>query len=159
MPEAGTTQETSTSFRASGATPTSLRLTSTSAVCHLKELARWSLRSSSDHTRSFRFPRDQPGHFAHGLPTCCQRVPFKGSLTTRKGCEVMLEHTLPIGANSIYGASAGRLSLTVFAAAASSRETPVFVFTHPSCSNPRLYRKKLAFGTFTMKERVCYLTP
>jgi hypothetical protein len=53
----------------------------------------------------------------------------------------MLEQTLPIEANSIYEASAGRLSLTVFAAAASTRETSVFVFTHPSYSNPRLYRK------------------
>lgn len=121
--------------------------------CTSLESTRWSLRSSSDRTRSFRFPHDQPGHFAHGPPACCQRVSSKGSLTTRKGREVMLEQTLPIGANF------GRISFTVFAAAASSRETSVFVFTHPSCLKYRLQRKKLTFGSFTTKQRVCDLTP
>jgi hypothetical protein len=83
VPEAGTTQLQLPSFLAFGATPTSLKLTITSAVRHLKALARWSLRSSSDRTRSFRFPHDQPGHPVQGPPTCCQRVSSKGSLTTQ----------------------------------------------------------------------------
>lgn len=147
---------TSTSFLTSGATT---RSTHQRLGCTSLESTRWSLRSSSDRTRSFRFPHDQPGHFAHGPPACCQRVSSKGSLTTRKGREVMLEQTLPIGANSIYEASAGRISLTVFAAAASSRETSVFVFTHPSCLKYRLQRKKATFGPFTTQQRVCDLTP
>jgi hypothetical protein len=69
--------------------------------------------------------------------------------TTRKGWEVKLEQTLPIGANSIYEASAGRLSLTVFAAAESLRGTSLFVYTHPSCLSSHLQRKKVFFGSLT----------
>jgi hypothetical protein len=68
------------------------------------------------------------------------------SLTTRKGWKVMLEHTLPIGANSIYGVSAGRLSLTVFTAATSPRGTSLFVYTHPPCSNVVYSVREFIFG-------------
>jgi hypothetical protein len=134
LPEAGTTQDLNFDFVFSHL----VRLQPTSRSTHQEscrtslEYTRWSLRSSSERTQSFRFPPDQPGHLAHGvLEVCRQRV----SLTTRKGWKMMLEHTLPIGANSIYGVSAGRLSLTVFTAAASSRGTSLFVYTHPPCSN------------------------
>jgi len=40
---------------------------------------------------------------------------FQGIVHNTQGRQVMLEQTLPIGANSIYEASAGRLSLTGFA--------------------------------------------
>jgi hypothetical protein len=118
LPEAGTTQDLNFDFVFSHL----VRLQPTSRSTH----------QESCRTQSFRFPPDQPGHLAHGvLEVCRQRV----SLTTRKGWKMMLEHTLPIGANSIYGVSAGRLSLTVFTAAASSRGTSLFVYTHPPCSN------------------------
>ena len=79
--------------------------------------------------------------------------------TTRKGWEVMLEQALPIGAKSIYGVPAGRLSLTVFAAAASLRGTSLFVYTHPPCSNLVYSVRGFIFGPFKRKQRVCNLTP